>query len=462
MHASFSRRCWTVWRTVAVVVVAVLFVGCNGVGSGGTGGKGKQDSGGTNSQNSGGNVDPAGGTIILSNLAREVSPVASDADLSAVVAGNTAFALKVFPRLGDSPDANAIFSPYSISMAAALLAPGAQGATLSGIEQALSFTLPQDRLNPALNRLDQLLSGRTDGAALSDGVHAPILTNANAVWGQRGFSILPAYLDTLAVNYGAGLRQVDFVNATEDSRLAINNWVAAQTNQRILNLIQSGALSSETRLVLTNAIWFKASWASQFRPEATADRSFANRNGSSSSVPFMSNRLTVPYAQVDGCQAIDIPYAGDNLSMLVIMPTSGTFDGFLAALTPAVVDDLARSLTVKDINLLLPKFTFDTTADLSAMLQSLGMSDAFHRGSADFSGIDGLRDISVGAVLHKAFIAVDENGTEAAAATAVGLSTTTISDPAPPLLLTIDHPFIFLIRDRQTGLILFMGKVVAL
>jgi len=412
------------------------------------------------SSSSGSSGQTSGGSIAQSSLARNTSPQVSDADLAAVVAGNTEFALKVFPLLDSPPGNNTFFSPYSITQAFALLAPGARGTTLSGIEQALTFPLAQDRLNPAFNKLDLLLASKTMGTVLENGLQTPKLNNANAAWGQRGFSILPAYLDTLAVNYGAGLHLVDYINAAENSRQNINAWVEEQTNRRIQNLIPQGGVSPDTRLVLTNAIWFKANWASQFPQINTANGPFTNRDGSSSSVPFMRQTFTVPYAQVDGCQAVDIPYAGDNLSMLVIMPDPGSFDAFLSALTPTVLGDITNHLTPQAVDLSMPKFTLTRASSLPPILESFGMTDAFDPTRADFSGIDGNRDLFVGGVFHQAFVSVDEEGTEAAAATAIIIGTTAF--PSPILTLAINHPFIFLIRDRQTGVILFMGKVASL
>ena len=306
-----------------------------------------------------GTAGPApGGDIAQSALARDINPQVSDADLAAVVAGNTEFALKVFPLLEPTPNNNTFFSPYSITQACALLAPGARETTLGGIEQALSFRLPQDRLNPAFNKLDLLLTDKTTGNLLPGGLQSPKLSNGNAVWGQQGFSILPAYLDTLAVNYGAGLHLVDFIHATEQSRQTINTWVEGQTNNRIQNLIPQNGVSSDTRLVLTNAIWFKADWASQFLVSNTSNRPFSNRDGSTSSTPFMTQRFSVPYAQVGGAQAVDIPYAGLNLSMLVVMPIPGTFDQFMSALTPAVTSDITSHLTNKVVDFAMPKFSF--------------------------------------------------------------------------------------------------------
>jgi serine protease inhibitor len=406
------------------------------------------------------NEQTTDGNVARSNLVRDTNPQASDADLAAVAAGNTDFALKAFGQIGADADTNTVFSPYSITLAVALATAGARGTTLTGMEQALSFPLPQDRLHPAFNKLDLLLATKTTGTVHSDGSQSPRLNIVNAVWGQQDFPILPAYLDTLAVNYGAGLRIVDFIHAPEDSRSTINSWVADQTNNRITDLIPQGSLKTDTRIILTNAIWFKADWASPFPAGRTANQPFFNRSGSASAVPFMHHTTTLPYAQSNGCQAIDIPYVDGNLSMLVLMPDPGTFNTFLSTLTPTKLDAVTGQLTNTFVDLSLPKFTFTTAADLNAILSSLGMIDAFDPAKADFSGIDGNRDLFVSSVVHQAFISVDEKGTEAAAATAILFGTTSV--PPPPLILTIDHPFLFLVRDRQTGLVLFMGKVVTL
>jgi serpin B len=359
---------------------------------------------------------------------------------------------------------NTVFSPYSITQAIALTAAGAKGTTLSGIEQALSFPLPQERLNPAFNKVDLLLKAKTSGTVTDSAGQLPQLNIVNAAWGQRGHTFLSTFLDTIALNFGAGLRLSDFANAPEEARLTINNWVSQQTNQRIPDLIQQGIIDSFTRLVLTNAIWFKANWAEPFSEQNTQNKPFFSRNGSSAQVPFMRGTFSLPYAQGTGFQAVDIPYTQGNLSMLVVMPDAGTFDAFLAGLTPAKLGDISTGLAGRDIDLSLPKFSFDAAPDAKAVLKSLGMVDAFDPIRADFSGIDGTRNLSVSAVVHKAFISVDEKGTEAAAATAViiGIPPSVGVVKPPPLPLVVDHPFIFLIRDRQTGLILFMGKVVTL
>jgi len=412
----------------------------------------------------GGNSETSGvtnaGVIAMSTVARDTNPQVSDTDFAAVVEGNTDFALKAFTLLDPGNGTNSAFSPYSITQALAQAAAGAKGNTLSGIEEALSFMLPQDRLNPAFNKLDLLLAAETSGVVQGNAVQLPQLNIVNAIWAQEGFPILPAYLETIALNYGTGLHLLDFINATEESRLTMNSWVEAQTNSRIKDMLPEGSISAATRVVLTNAIWFKANWASQFSPENTLDQPFNGRDGLSSNVPFMHQTLTLPYVQTSGCQAFDVPYEDGKLSMLVLMPAPGTFDTFLSTLTPTKLKDITNLLADRRIALALPKFTFNTGLDMGSALKTLGMTDAFDPSKADFSGIDGSRDLSIDAVVQKAFISVSEKGTEATAATGIIIKTTDI--PGSALPLTVANPFIFLIRDRQTGLILFMGKVVSL
>jgi len=318
--------------------------------------------------------------LATSSLARDTNPTVADADVAAVVAGNTDFALKLFPLLDPSGGLNTVFSPYSITQAVALAAAGAKDATLSGIEHALSFPLPQASQNPALNRLDLLLASKTTGTIYYGGFQAPSLNLVNSIWGQKDYTILPEYLDTIALNFGAGLYRVDFIKATEDARVAINTWVEDQTNNRIKDLIPQGGVSDMTRVVLTNAIWFKANWANPFEAAKTADQTFNNRNNSQSSVPFMKQTLTAPYSQSNGCQANDLPYVEGKLSLLVIMP--GTFDTFMSALTPTILDNIINSLSYQSVALALPKFTFSMGPDLGEILPLLGMTDAFNPSEA--------------------------------------------------------------------------------
>jgi serpin B len=269
---------------------------------------------------------------------------------------------------------------------------------------------------------------------------------------------LPGYLDNLAVNYGAGLRVLDFQKSPDPSRVTINNWVSDNTAGKIKDLLPQGSITNFTRLVLTNAIYFKAAWQNPFDKARTQNGTFNLLSGSTVTVPVMKNQESFGYAESDGYQAVELPYDGNQLSMVVLLPGSGKFTNFESSLTAAQLSSILGNLKSNEVNLTMPKFQFDTTLGLKQSLSGLGMTDAFNPTTADFSGIDGKKDLYISDVLHKAFVAVDEAGTEAAAASAVIISTTSM--PVNIADVTMDRPFIFLIRDIPTGTILFMGRVM--
>ncbi|MCH8619302.1 serpin family protein [Undibacterium sp. TS12] len=393
-----------------------------------------------------------------STLARNVAPQASDADLASAVAGNTEFALKVLPSLDAQGDSNLVYSPYSLTLALEMAAAGAKGDTLSGMEKALSFQLQQSRLQTALNRLDLLLAGKTSTAAKPN-AQLPNLNIANALWAQQGYSLQGSYLDALGVNFGAAVNLLDFVKAAEPSRLTINNWVADQTQQKIKDLLPANSVSNMTRVVLTNAIWFKSDWALPFTKEGTKNQDFTDRKGSVKNVPFMNQTANFPYVQGKGYQAVELPYMDNKLAMLVVVPDAGKFDSFVQGLSSNTLADITTGLKDQYLALGMPKFNFSASPDMNSTLTNLGMGIAFDAARADFSGLTGNRDLSISGVLHKAYINVDEKGTEAAAATGVVIGTTSIN-VTQPLKLTLDRPFLFMIRDRQTGLVIFMGKLM--
>ncbi|MFZ6734220.1 serpin family protein [Undibacterium sp. Ji42W] len=393
-----------------------------------------------------------------STLARNSAPQASDADLAAAVAGNTEFALKILPLLDAQGDSNLVYSPYSLTLALEMAAAGAKGDTLSSMEKALAFQLQQSRLQPALNRLDLLLADKTSTAAKPN-VQLPNLNIANALWAQQGYSLQSSYLDALSVNFGAAVNLQDFVSAAEPSRLAINNWVADQTQQKIKDLIPAGGVSPQTRVVLTNAIWFKSDWAQPFTKEATRNQDFTDRKGSVKNLPFMNLTSNFPYVQGKGYQAVELPYIDNKLAMLLVVPDAGKFDDFMQGLSSTTINNMTTGLKDNYIALSMPKFNFSANPAMNSSLSTLGMGAAFDASKADFSGISGNRELSISGVVHKAFINVDEKGTEAAAATGVLIGVTSIN-VTQPLKLTLDRPFLFMIRDRQTGLIIFMGKLM--
>ena len=394
------------------------------------------------------------GTALASEQPREVADL-GPADLAALVDGNTEFALDLYDRLRDD-DGDLFYSPLSISLALAQVYAGASGTTATEMAETLSFTLPSADLHHAFNGLDQLLAARGEGAAGQDG-EGFRLNLVNAMWGQQDYHFLPEYLDTLAINYGAGLRLVDFVSAPEASRQTINDWVSEQTAERIQDLLPDGSIDSTTRMVLTNAIYFNAAWLHPFDETATVDGDFYGRDGTTARKPLMSVTEEFDYTAGPGYQAVALPYDGDELAMLVVVPDEGRFDEFEAGLDGDTLAAVREDLAARWTRLTMPKFESAGEFSLKDTLAAMGMPSAF-ADEADFSGITGDRSLVISDVVHKSFIAVDEAGTEAAAATGV-IGVTSIVDEEP-LEFRIDRPFIYTIIDQETGAVLFLGRVV--
>lgn len=391
-----------------------------------------------------------------SSKLRETSPAVTPADREALAAGNASFALAMHRQLA-KPDQNLVFSPISITTALAMTFAGARAETETQMAAALRFTLPQERLHPAMNELDLTLAERGAGAQGADG--KPFrLRIVNTIWAQKGFSMQPDFLDTLAVNYGAGVNLLDFMGATERSRGIINAWVQERTEGRIKDLLPMGVLTAATRLVLTNAVYFNAAWKTPF-PEKTAKATFRRLDGATAEVQMMRLEAPLPAMEATGgdFQALSLPYQDGRLSLVVVLPALGKFAQVEAALDAPKLAEVVAALQEQAVVLGLPRFKFETPAPLKDALIALGMPAAFAPGTADLSGIDGTRSLYIQDVRHKAFIAVAEKGTEAAAATAVVIGRTS----APQgLHITADRPFLFFLRDAPTGAILFMGHVM--
>lgn len=397
----------------------------------------------------------ASADVVRSSEPRETDVSVPPGELDTLVEGNSEFAFDLYRQLSDE-SGNLFYSPYSVSLALAMTYAGARGETEERIVRALHFDLPQGQLHPAFNQLDQELASRGEGAQGKDdgGFRLNIV---NAIWGQKGYSFLANYLDTLARNYGAGLRVVDFANAPEQSRELINDWVEEQTEDRIQDLIPQGAIDTLTRLVLTNAIYFNAAWASQFEEDLTSPGIFHLRDGSEVEVPMMHQTDSFRYAKNANFEAVELPYDGHELSMVILMPPVGQFEAFEDSLGSGTVAEAIDRLQTGQVALTMPKFRVESSFNLNDALSEMGMGVAFEPGAADFSGMDGTRNLYITDVVHKAFVDVDEEGTEAAAATAVIVGLT--SAPGEPVQVTIDRPFIFLIHDMETGTILFIGRV---
>lgn len=392
--------------------------------------------------------------LAQSHLQRETNPSVDAARMDSLVQGNNAFALDLYRSLRSS-DGNLILSPYSISLALAMTYAGARGETESQMADVLHFS-GQD-IHPAFNALDLELAKSGES---TDKEHTPLQLNiANAVWAEQTYPFVQEFLDTVALNYGAGIRLADFISQYEPVRKEINGWVEDQTKDKIKDLIPQGVLNERTRMALVNAIYFKADWLSQFDPNNTHDAPFHLLDGSETQVKMMSEGLTsIPYLSGDGYQAVELPYAGQTAAMTIIVPDEGNFAEFESNFDAAKLDEILNTMQPSSVQLGLPKFKFESEFSLPSQLSALGMTDAFQPFIADFSGMTGNRDLFISDVIHKAFVAVDEKGTEAAAATAVIMELAMA--PMFDITLTVDRPFIFLIRDTVSGQILFMGRVV--
>jgi serpin B len=402
-------------------------------------------------------TQPAVAGEVKSDKGRVTSPDVSPTEQALLVEGNSAFAFQLYQAL-KGQGGNLFYSPYSISLALAMTYAGAHGETAQQMADTLQFLLEQTRLHPAFNWLDAELASRGEGAQGKDG-EGFRLNIVNAIWGQKDYEFLTEFLDVLAENYGAGLRILDFIREAEESRLIINDWISNQTERRIEDLIPEGAINELTRLVLTNAIYFNAAWAYPFIKDATADGPFYLIEGGQITVPMMKQMESFGYADGEGYQAIELPYDGGELSMVILLPEAGQFGAFEKELEAQQVDAIIDELQSTRVTLTMPKFEFDSEFGLKDALAGMGMPIAFSPDEADFSGMTGNRELFISDVVHKAFVAVDEAGTEAAAATAVVVGTTSMP-VEPPVEVTIDRPFIFLIRDIETGAVLFVGRVL--
>jgi serine protease inhibitor len=371
-------------------------------------------------------------------------------EVQEVVASNTAFAVDLYDQLRRH-DGNLCFSPYSISTALAMTYGGARGETAAQMAQTLHFNLPPDRLN----RTFALLGADIRAVQKKGQVQ---LAEANSLWPQKGFTFLPDYLALCRKYYDTSITPVDYIMHTEAARKTINAWVEAKTNRKVVELLKPGMLDSSNRLVLVNAIYFKGHWASQFEARLTEDKTFYVNPWKTVTASLMQQTHQYHYAEFPALQVLELPYVGDELSMVVLLPRQ--MDGIGQLENELTTQNLAAwtaNLRNQKVAVFLPKFKVQSEFSLADTLRGMGMPDAFVYGHADFSGMDGLKDLFIGAVSHEAFVDVNEEGTEAAAATAVTMIAGEAFQPLP--VFCADHPFLFLIRDNRDGSILFLGRV---
>jgi serpin B len=399
-----------------------------------------------------------GSAVAMSGLARDPAPVVAEANRRALASDNAAFCFDLYGRVRAEQKGNFLFSPFSTSIALAMTYAGARGETESQMASALHFTLPQDKLHPAFNQVDLALLERNQAADPANGKGFK-LRLASSIWGQRDFPFHASFLDTLAVNYGAGLRLTDFVADHEAARGEINAWVSQSTDQKVTNLIPEGLIDTATRLVLANAVYFNASWKEPFQDAYTANAPFDLLDGTQVSVKMMHDWGDLPYTSGDGYQIVQLPYEGDLVVMTIVVPDEGRFSEVEAKLSGPWVAGALAKLYPRRVHVGLPKFGFSTALGLRSQLEALGMTDAFKKWTANFAGMSGAAGLYIRDVVHQAFIGIDEKGTEAAAATAVVVAGDATAPP-PPKEVLLNRPFVFLVRDLPTQAILFAGRVV--
>lgn len=373
--------------------------------------------------------------------------------VNAVVNANNQFAFDIYSQFrGESKDDNIFFSPYSISTALAMTYEGAKGKTSEEMRAVLHLPDDKEKIHSdfvniynELNKADKPYK----------------LTTANALWAQKDYKFLDKYTGNVENYYGGKVTNLDFITETEKSRKIINDWVKAQTNNKIKDLIPQGVLGEMTRLVLTNAIYFKGTWVKQFDKKDTQDQNFKTGSGNTVKVPMMgltSEDVKFNYTENDKLQLLEIPYDGEELSMLILLPKESYQASLEESLKPEKISEWKNMLQEQRVDIYIPKFKFETKYFMAETLKKMGMPSAFSPSVADFSGIDGTKNLYIANVIHQAFVEVNEEGIEAAAATAVVVELTSSVGPRIPVFYA-DHPFIFIIQERKTGNILFLGRV---
>ena len=387
-------------------------------------------------------------------IAHPIYAVAADEiKVASLVADNTDFAIDLYGKLKDK-DGNLFFSPFSISDALAMTFAGAEGNTAAQIAQVSHFGMDRDDTSKAFSELTAGLNPTNEKRDYEFDI-------ANALWAQSGYTLHKDFLDIIKKYYNSGFKEVDFKSNTEAARQTINKWVEEKTNNKIADLISEGMLTNLTRLVLTDAVYFKGKWVYKFAKRHTLDKPFKLLGGDEIEVPTMQQSHGFNYFENEKLQILEMPYIGDKLSMVVFLPKRPDglkeLEGLVAA---ASIKEWLSSLSMKTVHVEFPKFKMASEFSLGNTLKFMGMADAFDNKKADFSGIvPDKTEFYISEVVHKAYVDVNEEGTEAAAATAVVMAGAAALTPPMPDFIA-DHPFIFVIRDIGSGSILFMGRVV--
>jgi len=393
---------------------------------------------------------PAVSDWLSGTTAKEDIPVLNDSgatasSVEATVEACNGFAFDLYGRYSVD-EGNILFSPYSISTALSMTYEGARGETAEEMEAVFGFLEdPSERL-PSVAGIYNTLNEEGREYALH---------TVNALWIQQDYHVLEDYVDAIIGYYGGDVNALDFVAEPDESRVTINEWVEERTNDRIKDLFPSGSIDADVRLVLTNAIYFKGDWLYEFDEEATSEEEFHVTPTTSVEVDMMSLRDDFNYAETDELQVLELPYTGEDVSMLILLPKRCYMGDVEAQLSAERLCEWVDVMEGAAVNVYLPRFTFETKYFMMEDLAEMGMPTAF-TDAADFSGMTGNRELFIDKVIHQAFIEVNEEGTEAAAATGVSMK---LSAAMPEEVFRADRPFIFLIRDMDTGLILFMGRV---
>ncbi|WP_164014652.1 serpin family protein [Pyxidicoccus trucidator] len=395
---------------------------------------------------------PAPGELVASDKERVAAPVVSDADFASLIQGNTDFGVAMYRQV-EKPGENVVLSPLSLTRAFSMVYAGARGDTASQMAQALGFALPPERLHPALNRLDLALQAQA-GQAHGDTGTAPTFRAVNALWSQKGYSLETPYLDVLAEHHGAGLRALDIAADPDGVRRSINAWVSGETGGRIQDLIPEGEVRADTRLVLANALYFKGAWRAPFMPQMTRPETFHGLGGATATVPMMSTSWVFPVAAGDGYDAVALPYVGRAFRMLIVVPDANRFQEVEQRLSATFLDTVRANLRDAHVMLHLPRFEVKQSLPIVDALRARGMVDAFNA-QADLSGITRQERLMLTGAQHQTFVAVDEGGTEAAAATAIE----GVPVSLPPEF-RVDRPFFFVIEEVATKSVLFLGRIV--
>ncbi len=383
-------------------------------------------------------------TSELKAMPEQLPTTSSIEDKKTVAEANNKFAVNFYNNIKETEEGNIFYSPYSISTALAMTYEGAQGTTKEEMQEVFHY--------PETDTLRKGNAGTYNELNKKNKNYS--LNTANALWAEQTYKFKDDYFNTIEQNYGGRVINLDFKTNYEQSRQTINTWVEEQTNNKIKDLLPQGSLNSLTRLVLTNAIYFKGKWENEFDPKDTLQEDFHTPT-ETTKVDMMHQTNNFGYAEFEGLQILEMNYAGDDLSMIILLPEE---DLDTIYLTNENLENWKSYIRQQEVAVSIPKFKFDTKYTLNQHLADMGMPTAFNPEQADFSRMDGTKNLYLSTVIHQGFIEVNEEGTEAAAATAVAMAATTAM-PTEPKMFTADRPFIFIIQEKNTGNILFMGKI---